>query len=221
MTESFMRLRATAALALSVAVTGCAGVTPAPYADVASSAYLAPNPDDASGRVPFRYATKVDWRFYNKLVVDPVVVYRGADQQFGDMSEQDKAALAGYMQTRFTERLRSRFTVVSDRGPNTLRVRLTLTGAVANTPVLGTLSRIDVAGAVYNGVQTLRDGEGSMTGSVIYVVEVFDASTSRLLAAYVSRQYPRPIDIKASIDPLAAAQAGIDRGADALVGQLH
>jgi hypothetical protein len=215
------RGRALAAAASCALVAGCAGVTPAAYTEIASSAYLAPNPEDATGRVPYRYGTPVDWRQYNKLVLDPVVVYRGADQQFGEMSEADRASLARYMQMHFAERLRSRFTLVDMRGPNTLRVRLTLTGAVANTPVLGTLSRFDMAGAVYNGVQNVRDGEGTLTGSVIYAVEIFDAATSRLLVAYVTRQYPRPIDIKASIDPLAAAQAGIDRGADALVGQLH
>jgi hypothetical protein len=124
------------------------------------------------------------------------------------------------MQTRFTDRLRSRFTMVRTRGPNTLRVRLTLTGAVTNTPMLGTLSRFDLAGAVYNGVQAARDGEGTLTGSVIYGVEIFDAATSRLLSAYVTKQYPDAYDIKASVGALAAATAGVDKGADAFMAQL-
>jgi hypothetical protein len=207
--------------ALCAAMAGCTGVAPVAYSDLTSSSYLAPNPSDTSGRMPYRYATQVDWRAYNKVMLEPVVIYRGADQQFGEMSEQDKAALAGYMQAKFVERLRSRFAVVNQRGPNTLRIRLTLTGAVANTPVLGTLSRFDIGGAVYNGVQTMRDGEGSMTGSVIYTVEIFDATNSRLLGAFVSKQFPTPYDIKASIGALAAAQAGIDKGAEALLAQLR
>jgi Protein of unknown function (DUF3313) len=208
-------------LALCEIVSGCAGVTPVAYSEVASSAYLAPNPSDSSGRVPYRYASSVQWRQYDKVMLDPVVVYRGRDNQFGEMSEQDKAALATYMRTRFQESLSTRFTVADRSGPSTLRVRLTLTGAVANTPVLGTLSRFDMAGAVYNGVQTARDGEGSMTGSVIYVVEIFDAPSGRLLSAFVSKQYPTPYDIPASVGALAAAQAGIDKGADALVTQFR
>lgn len=210
-----------AILALCAALAGCANVQPVAYSEVASSSYLAPNPSDSSGRVPYRYASTVDWRAYNKVILEPVVVYRGADQQFGDMSEQDKAALASYMQAKFAEKLRSRFALVNQRGPNTLRVRLTLTGAVANTPVLGTLSRFDLAGAVYNGVQAARDGEGSMTGSVIYAVEIFDAANARLLGAFVTKQFPSPYDIKASVRPLAAAEAGIDKGADTLLTQLR
>ena len=210
-----------AVVALCAALAGCAGVTPVPYSELASSSFLAPNPSDASGHMPYRYAAAVDWRAYNKVMIDPIVIYRGADQQFGDLSEEDKTALATYMQSRFAEKLRHRFTLVTQRGPNTLRVRLTLTGAVANTPVLGTLSRFDLAGAVYNGVQATRDGEGTMTGSVIYVVEIFDASTSRVLCAFVSKQYPNAYDIKASVGALAAAETGIDKGATALMEQLR
>jgi hypothetical protein len=213
--------RRLAILAFCAVLTGCASVTPIPYSEVASSSYLAPNPSDTSGHIPYRYSTAIDWRIYNRAIIEPVVIYRGPDQQFGDMSEDDKKSLGNYMQMRFTEKLSSRFTLVSQRGPNTLRVRLTLTGAVTNTPVLGTLSRFDVAGAVYNGVQAARDGEGTMTGSVIYTVEMFDAATSRLLGAFVSKQYPNAYNIKASVGPLAAAEAGLDKGADALVAQLR
>jgi hypothetical protein len=191
------------------------------YSEVASAHYLAPNVSDTSGRVPYRYAAPVDWRSYDKIMLDPVVIYRGRDHQFGDMSEQDKVKLAAYMRARFLERQSKYFATVSRRQPNTLRVRLTLTGAVTNTPVLGTMSRFDLAGAVYNGVQTARDGEGLLTGSVFYVVEILDAPNGRLLTAFVSKQYPSPYDIQASVGALAAAEAGVDKGADALLAQLR
>jgi Protein of unknown function (DUF3313) len=218
--DSSIAPRGLGALALCAIATGCATVTPVPYSEMASSAYLAPDTSASSGHVPYRYSTAVDWRTYDKVILDPVVIYRGKDHQFGDMSDKDKATLAAYMQARFADKLRSRFTLANVRGPNTLRVRLTLTGAVANTPVLGTLSRFDLAGALYNGVQAARDGEGMMTGSVIYGVEIFDAPSSRLLGAYVTKQYPNAYDIKASVGALAAATAGIDRGADAFMAEL-
>jgi Protein of unknown function (DUF3313) len=219
--DSSIAARGLGTLALCAIAAGCATVTPVPYSEMASSAYMAPDASDSSGRVPYRYSTAVDWRAYNKVMLEPVVIYRGKDHQFGDMSDKDRATLAAYMQTRFTDKLRSRFTMVNTRGPNTLRMRLTLTGAVTNTPVLGTLSRFDLAGAVYNGVQAARDGEGMMTGSVIYGVEIFDASSSRLLVAYVTKQYPNAYDIKASVGALAAATAGVDKGADAFMAQLN
>ncbi|MGJ4961607.1 DUF3313 domain-containing protein [Bradyrhizobium sp. SZCCHNR1015] len=219
--RSRFRMSGFAAIAAAGLCAGCNTVTPVAYTGVASARYLAPNASDPSGRVPYRYAAAADWRSYDKVTLDPVVIYRGADHQFGDMSDRDKAALAAYMQQRFLESLSTRFQIVHQRGPNTLRLRLTLTGAVANTPVLGVASRFDLAGAVYNGVQSARDGEGLLTGSVFYAAEIFDAASGRLLSAFVSKQYPSPYDIKASVGALAAAEAGIDKGAEALVAQLQ
>lgn len=201
-------------------LAGCAGVQPVPYAGVESSSYLKPNLQDNSGRVPYNYSTQVDWRRYRRVMIDPVVVYRGADNQFGDMKEGDRVALASYMQNKFAEKLQSRFELARDNGPETLRLKLTLTGADTTTPVLGTLSRFDIAGGIYNGVQTVRGREGTFTGFVLYSVEIYDAQSNRLLSTYVTKQYPSPWNLGASIGALSAAKTGIDKGADALVAQL-
>ncbi|CAE6714063.1 DUF3313 family protein [Paraburkholderia domus] len=64
---------------------------PVAYSGIASSSSLQPNQQDESGRVPYRLSTQADWRKYGRLIVDPVVVYRGADNQFGSMQDKDKA----------------------------------------------------------------------------------------------------------------------------------
>src|SRR5882762_7501931 len=102
--------------------------------------------------------------------------------------------------------------LTADSAPTTLRLRLTLTGASTNTPVLGPLSRFDIAGGLYNSVQAVRGGEGTFTGSVIYAVEIYDAPTNRLLSAYVTKQYPGSLNIMASFGSLSAAETGIDKG---------
>jgi len=213
--------RRLAAGAVCAALLGCASAEPVVYSGLASASRLGPNPRNDSGRVPYSFATQADWRSYSRVIIDPVIVYRGADHQFGDMPEADRAALASYMRTRFAEALRTRFTLAADTAPGTLRVRLTLTGATTTTPVLGTLTRFDIAGGLYNGVQTIRGGEGALTGAVYYAVELFDAPSDRLLAAYVTKQYPGAYNIPASFGALAAARTGIDKGADALLAQLR
>lgn len=209
------------ALMAGMVLAGCSGTEPVRYADVATSTYLAPNDGDDAAKVPYRTAATVDWRGYSKAILEPVVIYRGPDQQFGNMSEKDKQALANYMQAQFTERLKQRFLLVNTVGPETVRVRLTLTGAETNTAVLSTLSRFDIAGSIYNGVQAARGGEGMLTGSVSYAVEIFDAATAKLLSAYITKQYPGPYNLGATMGALAASEAGIDKGADALVEDLR
>lgn len=210
-----------AVAALSAAPAGCGSAAPVAYSGLASPAQLAPNPQDDSGRVPYRYATPVDRRRYSRVIVDPVAIYRGPDHQFGDMSEEDKAALASTMQAVFTERLRTRFTQASDAAPNTLRIRLTLTGAATSTPVLHTFTRCDIGGGVINGVQAVSGGEGLFTGSVTYAVEIHDAASNRLLGAFVTGQYPNAYNIGAGFGSLTAARTGIEKGADALLAQLR
>ncbi|HWW06235.1 DUF3313 domain-containing protein [Collimonas sp.] len=203
-----------------VALAACGTTQPIAYSGIASSSKLTPNPKDDTGRIPYSYSTPVEWRKYNAIIIDPVTVYRGPDQQFGDMSETDKAALAGYMQTQFTEKLRPRFAPGSNPAPNTLRVKLTLTGAGTNTAVASTVTRFDLAGMPYNVVQSIRGKEGVFMGSVSYSVEIYDSTSNQLLKAFVTKQYPNAMNIAATFGSLHAAKTGIDKGADALVADL-
>lgn len=208
-------------LAVCAILTACGSPEPVVYRDIASSSLMRPNPGDDTGRVPYSYSTRADWRAYDKAIIDPVAVYRGSDHQFGDMPEKDKAELARYMQSRFTRELMNRYQITNAAGPGTLRVKLTLTGAETNTAVVSTFLRFDIAGGLYNGVQAVRGREGLMNGSVIYVVEISDASSGTLLDASVAKQYPGAYNIGATIGSLAAAKTGIDKGAVALSEQLR
>lgn len=208
------------AAAICGLLAGCASPDPVAYRDLASSADLKPNPDGDSGNVPYRYARHVDWRSYTNAIVLPVEIYQGPDNQFGDLSQEDRTALAQYMQKRFTGKLAKRFRITDRPDPGTLRIRLTLTGAATNTPVLSTFTRFDLSGGLYNAVQAVRGREGMMTGSVIYAVEIYDAASDRLLDAFVAKQYPGAYNIPATVGSLAAARTGIDKGADALAEQL-
>lgn len=208
-------------LALATTVLGCASVKPVPYNELASAPSLTPNQGDDAATIAYRYAPPVNWRAYDKLIIDPVAIYRAPDNQFGDLPESDKASLAAFMQEQFTQKLAPRFQITTVAGPKTLRLKLTLTGVVKTTPVLGTLSRFDLMGGLYNGVQSIRGGEGTFTGAVIYAAEFYDAGTSQLLAASIIKQYPNALNIGASFGALGAARTGIEKGAEKMAEQLQ
>jgi hypothetical protein len=208
-------------LILCVAISGCAGTRPMAYSGIASSSQLKPNAQDKSGRVPYSYSTQVDWRNYTHVIVAPVAVYRGPDNQFGKISDEDKNILAKYMQEQFSEKLAERFQITNAPSPNTLRIELTLTGAKTSTPVVSTFTHFDLAGGPYNVVQGIRGKEGMLMGDVTYAVEIYDASTNRLLNAYIEKQYPSAMNVKATVGSLSASKTGIQKGADALVAKLN
>jgi hypothetical protein len=50
---------------------------------------------------------------------------------------------------------------------------------------------------------------------------VYDSASGRLLRAYVTKQYPNAMNLPAAFGSLSAARTGMDKGAEALVEQLH
>ncbi|NKN36481.1 DUF3313 domain-containing protein [Agrobacterium sp. a22-2] len=200
---------------------GCASTEPVAYSGLASAAQLRPDPNDRSGRKPYGYESEVDWSTYRKIIIPPVGIYGGPDSQFGKMPDADKRLLAAYMQSEFMSAAATRFAITTIPAPDVLRVEITLTGAKATTPVLGTASRFDIMGGAYNTVQAVRQKEGALTGSVSYAVEIYDAASNRLLKAYVAKQYPNAMNVGASLKPLDAAKVGIRKAADDFVAQIR
>ncbi|WP_201722685.1 DUF3313 domain-containing protein [Caulobacter sp. BP25] len=209
-------------LALASAVLGgCAVSRPAPYKELASSGRLSPNLNDRSGRAPYSFSKPVDWTSrYHSVLIDPVVIYRGADQQFEKISDADKRELATYMRDQFSARLSENYKQVEQPGPGVLRVSLTLTGAKTTKAVIGALAHFDLAGGSYNAVQAARGREAALTGWVMYAVELHDAASGELLGAEIVKQYPNAMNIKASVGALSAAKAGVRKGADDLNQRL-
>jgi hypothetical protein len=207
-------------LAACAALAACASTQPVPYSGIASSGRMRASAHDDTGHVPYEYRSAADLRAYSRFSVEPVVVYGGNDNQFEDISEQDKKELARYMQSTFSDRLAALARDNADPRAQALRIKLTLTGATESTPVLSTLSRFDLLGGPYNAVQAVRGKEGALTGSVSFAVEIYAASTNELLAAYVSKEFPNAWNLGASIGALSASKTGIDKGADELVAFL-
>ncbi|WP_018610204.1 DUF3313 domain-containing protein [Uliginosibacterium gangwonense] len=215
-----IKLRQLSVIILLASLVGCASVQPTAYSELSSSAQMAPNPNGTSDRKPYRYTTQFDHQKYKSIIIDPVTIYHGADHQFADMDEVDKIELAQYMQSTFADTLGKRFELVRTPRPDTLRLKLVLTGADTSTPVLSTLLHFDIGGGLYNVVQSVRGREPLLTGSVMYAVELYDASNNQLLNAYLTKQYPRAMNITASFGSLHAARTGIEKGANALLEEI-
>jgi hypothetical protein len=216
-TVSIKTISGLAAVAL---LMGCTGPKPVAYSGLASASYLKPNPGGPV-KTPYTYTSQVNWQSYSKVILDSVTIYDGADNQFGSVSNSDKTELAQYMQKRFTDELGKHFTIVTTPDAGTLRIHLTLTGAILSKFPLSTALHLDIAGNLYNATELALGGPGAMTGSVMYSVEIYDAQSNQLLAAYVTKQYPNSENIIASFGTLGAAKTGIGKGAKALTMLLE
>jgi hypothetical protein len=207
-------------LGIAGSLAGCATTRPVAYQGLESSSRLQPNDQGRHGHEPFAYSSPVDWQRYTSFMLEPVVIYQGPDQQFEKISDEDKDQLAHYMLDQFEQKLRQRYSEASAPEANTLRIKLTLTGARRSTAFLSTFAKMDMGGGPYNAVQAMRGREGAFTGSVSYAVEIYDASTNQLLKAYVDKQYPNAMNMKATFGALSASKTGIQKGADNLLDNL-
>jgi hypothetical protein len=208
------------ALIGAVGLAGCASPAPVFYTGLASSPVLEPSDQKDAGHVPYRFAEDVNWRRYYKVILDPVEIYDGRDAQFHKLSEDEREQLADYMEDQFGAELEKDFEIVDRPERAALHIHLTLTGATPSKAVLGPLSRFDIAGGPYNAFQGIRGKEGTMTGSVIYAVEVYDSITDKLLLAEVAKQYPGAMNVGAAMGSLKAPMAGIRKGARELREKL-
>lgn len=210
-----------AAVVAGFTLAACASTQPNRYANIQSSRMLTPNVADDTGRIPYQMTRDTDWSAYTSVYVEPVVIYSGADNQFEELTLPEQQELAEYMRIQFTKELKKNFRIAHDPQPNALRLRLTLTGAKTNTTFVSTFTRFDLGGGPYNVVQGLRGKEGAFMGSVMYAVEVYDASTNELLNAYVAKQYPNAMNVSATVGRLEAAKTGLQKGAEELATRLH
>jgi hypothetical protein len=200
--------------------TSCA-TKPAHYQELASTAQLHANTGSTDKRVAFN--TSLDpkaLKAYSSVALEQVRIYRGADHQFGNLSENAKADLARHADRKFAEALRREGLVAGAAGAPSLRMRVTITGAQTSVPVLSTATKVTPVGFALNGLKMAGGKEARFSGAVIYAVELFDARDDGLIYAFVTRQYPNALNIPASVLPLDAAKAGIDRGASTTATSL-
>ena len=213
----------TPALLLAASLlAGCSSPAPVRYQGMAASPYLQPNEHRHRGHAPFVYQPAVDWNHYHRFILQPVQVYQGADAQFDrKITPPMRAQLADDLQEQARQQLSRHLAQTLIPSDDTVTIQLTLTGARRTTPFIGTFTKFDVGGTPINLVQAMRGREGLFNGSASYAVEVYTSTDHRLLLAYVDKQYPGAMNIKASLGALTAARTGIHKAAQGLAAQLQ
>jgi hypothetical protein len=202
-------------------LAACTGTTPVAYSGIESAALLQKDPR-GDNHVKFVYAAPdTDLAHYTRMIVEPVAVYNGPDQQFGSLSVADRTLVASYMRDEFSAAAEKRFKPADTASADTLRLKVTLTGVETNVPVLSTVTKLAPAPTLLNLIQTSRGKEGTFAGSVSFEVQAYDSTTNRLLEAYVSKEYPFAENIATSVGALAATRAGVRNGAEALLPELN
>jgi hypothetical protein len=158
---------------------------------------------------------------YRSVLIQPTVVYTGADAQFENIAAADRRKYADLL----TQALRSELATFPGLAPragrDVLEIRLTLLGAEKTQGGVSTVTHVMPIGLVSNAVKSAAGKRGSMMGSVLLAIEVNDATTNELLFAAVRREAPDALDIPATVSTEATVKAVADSVAERVRKRLE
>jgi hypothetical protein len=144
---------------------------------------------------------------YRRFILEPTRIYRGEGSSFADLSEAEIQDIAPMFFEETRAALGPDYPVVTRPGPAVARLRFTLIGVSRTVPYVSTATRVIPIGAAINLLKAGAGGPGTLTGSVTYGIEAFDAQSGQLVAAAVRELTPGAFDINATLGTEETARA--------------
>ena len=97
---------------------------------------------------------KAKFKSYTKVWVEPVQVWRGEESDAKDLDKEDATHLSQFLWSRLDEEFRKDYQMVQEPGPGVMRLRVGITEAGKNIPVLDNLTA-PVSMVLYDGKKSL------------------------------------------------------------------
>lgn len=194
---------------------GCAAqVRPVPVPQQEMSGFLddyaSLRPGGAGDVLLVYRKTDANWQAYDKVLIEPVTLWRSGKNSLAPIPEDDLLRLADDFEAAVRRRLGDSFPLADGPGPGVLLVRLGITQARASDPVLDVLTATGATGeprAQANG--PLPPEIQKFIESAMIEGELRDSVTHELLAQGVDRRRSGapPISTWADLDALFAQWA--------------
>lgn len=144
---------------------------------------LKEGPDDQALMVYIN--PNVKFSGYSKVIIDPVSLKASEDSDMAKISAEDRQAIANYFYAVLNENLSKKYTIVTQPGPGTMKLRVALSDMAGSKVVLDTLSSIVPFGIAFNVIAKVATGNNLAVGSATGEMELLDSATGKRLAAAV------------------------------------
>lgn len=126
-----------------------------------------------------------------KIMLDPVLIYRGQDTQMKGVPQDQAQLMADTFYALIYQELSKDYEMVRQPGPNTLRAQVAIVNMEQSDPVLDIISGIPAplnVLALGSALKTVATGKPAFTGEVSVEAKVTDAQSGGVLAAFVDRR---------------------------------
>lgn len=191
----------------AMTMVGCRGIK-APV-ELEHSAKLQPA-KNVSDTLVYRNPN-INAKKYTKFILEPVVVYNGTDNDFGDIPLKDRQVMAEFASRAFVNAFKgSRFPIVTTPGSDVVRVRFTLIGLTRSIPVAQGVTYILPYSLAMNLAKGALGKSGTFMGNTTLAAEFYDSRTGDIVGAFASKASPNAMNIQAALNgKYGASQAAV------------
>ena len=163
-------------------------------------------------------APDVDLRAYDKVLLDPVTVWRVAHGE--SVSRADLQRLADLLYGSLMVRLRTYYVMVQTPGPRTLRIRAALTEATPSSTTMDVMSQIGPVSKTVGEAKEMATGTPAWVGAASAEIEVLDADTGKEIFAAADRRVGEKT-LSGASDPWADVTNMFIVWSDAVIARLQ
>ena len=171
-----------------IVILGFAIITPASFAkeEIKYSGFLKDysklkeGPKGGLDRVHIKPG--VDFKKYNKIMMDRVVFYFKDDAENKEIDPEELKELADAFHKSMIESLNEAYPMVSEPGPDVLRVRVAITELEPVKVGINTITTIIPVGLIFSAIKKGRTGSAAFSGKAVMEVELLDSKTNEQLA---------------------------------------
>jgi len=138
-----------------------------------------------------RYLAKdVDWKKYNKIKLDPIVVYSGPQMDDG-ISEEDTQKILDYFFNKLHKSIEDSpyLEIAHAPGPTTLRIQGAVVDLGKSNVTMGAVSTYIPQVSLITTVVTMTKDKPAFTGELGIEFKFTDSSTGRIVAAGMDKRY--------------------------------
>ena len=139
----------------------------------------------------------VDFTKYSKLLIDRIKVWYKEDSDYKGIDPDDLKMLTDYFHQAIVKSAGDDYTIVSEPGPDVLRVRIAVTDLVPNKTEASVVSLVVPFAFVADagsGVAKGDTGSTAFTGEATIEMEAMDSVSSQQIGAYIDREVGKKYD---------------------------
>ncbi|HBL24871.1 MAG TPA: DUF3313 domain-containing protein, partial [Deltaproteobacteria bacterium] len=130
----------------------------------------------------------LDFKIYNKFMVDSVIFYLSDDSENKGIDPQLMKELADSFNKEIVAAFKDKYPIVSEPGPDVARIRLAITNVKQSRPGVSAVTSIIPVGIVVSTAKRGVTGGWAGSGETGAEVEVLDSTTSDVIARAVDQQ---------------------------------